>query len=240
MLKALLKKHLPDTDTLKNHKNLQFLGNRLHDPNLWHLNRHSVALAFAIGLFCAWIPTPGQMAIAAVAAFYIGANLPIAVGLVWLTNPLTMPPLFYFAYRVGLWIMDRPSPATDFQFSIEGVFNGLSDIWAPFLLGCLFVGILSAVTGYYGIHYFWRRNTLIKWHTRQQKRSGVIMPVALNYTQKTLDFLNTWLSSHPEIQQKALPIATTCWQMLSPSLIKSAAFLKSCTKRIKEFVPFND
>jgi uncharacterized protein (DUF2062 family) len=80
---------------IKGHKNLSFLGEKLHDPNLWHLNRRSVSAAFAIGLFAAWIPTPGQMVIAAIIALYFRANLPISVALVWITNPLTMPPMFY-------------------------------------------------------------------------------------------------------------------------------------------------
>ena len=68
MPKKLIKKYLPDPEKLKQQKSLQFLGDRLHEPNLWHLNRRSVSLAFAIGLFVAWIPTPTQMAIAAISA----------------------------------------------------------------------------------------------------------------------------------------------------------------------------
>ena len=70
MPKKLIKKFMPDPEKLKEQKSLQFLGDRIHEPNLWHLNRKSVSLAFAIGLFAAWIPTPGQMVIAAAAAFY--------------------------------------------------------------------------------------------------------------------------------------------------------------------------
>ena len=51
MPKKLLKKYMPDPEMLKQQKSLQFLGDRLHEPNLWHLNRKSVSLAFAVGLF---------------------------------------------------------------------------------------------------------------------------------------------------------------------------------------------
>ena len=160
---------MPNPEVIKKHKSLQFLGQRLHEPNLWHLNRRSVALAFAIGLFVAWIPTPGQMAIAAVAAFYFRGNLPLSVGLVWITNPLTMPPMFYFAYRVGLFILQRPSPPSDVEFSLNSVMSGLNDIWGPFLLGCFILGVICSTAGYFGISLFWRYHVSKRWNQRQKK-----------------------------------------------------------------------
>ena len=169
MPKNLIKKYLPDPDFFKNHKNLQFLGERLHDPNLWHLNRRSISMAFAIGLFVAWIPTPGQMAIAAIAAFYLRANLPVSVALVWITNPLTMPPMFYFSYLVGLWALNEPSPSENFEFSVDNALSGLGDVWEPFLLGCFIVGIISSATGYFSINEYWRHHVTKKWEERKER-----------------------------------------------------------------------
>jgi hypothetical protein len=161
-VEKLLHKFIPDLDAIKQHKNLQFLGDKLHEPNLWHLNRRSVSMAFAVGLFCAWIPTPGQMAIAAIGAFYFRGNLPISVALVWITNPVTMPPLFYFAYRVGLLILNVPAAS----FSVEAILSG--DILFPFLTGCLILGIVCSAAGYFGIDYFWRHHATQRWATRKQ------------------------------------------------------------------------
>ncbi|MCK4842083.1 MAG: DUF2062 domain-containing protein [Methylococcales bacterium] len=169
MPKKLIKKYLPDPEKLKQQKSLQFLGDRLHEPNLWHLNRHSVSLAFAVGFFVAWIPTPGQMAIAAIAAFYFRANLPVSVALVWVTNPFTMPPMFYFAYIVGLWSLGMNSPSGDFNFSIESILSNLTDIGGPFLFGCLLLGIISSVIGYFGIKYYWQYNIIKRWITRKKR-----------------------------------------------------------------------
>lgn len=186
----LLKKYMPDPDKLKKHKSLQFLGERLHDPNLWHVNRRSVSMAFAVGLFCAWIPSLGQIAMAAIAAFYLRAYLPIAVGLVFLTNPITMPPLFYMAYLFGLWLTGRPSPSDSFQFSIDGVLNGLGDIGMPFLLGCFVIGVACSSAGYFGVHYFWRKSIQHKWLNRQQKRVGIALTKPINYFEPLLPFLS--------------------------------------------------
>jgi len=166
MPREFLKKYMPNPETIKKHKNLQFLGAKLHDPNLWHLNRRSVSIAFAVGLFFAWVPTPTQMAMAAIAAFYFRGNLPIAVGLVWLTNPITMPPLFYFAYRVGLSVLNMPSAA---EFSIDAVLSG--GLWIPFLTGCLIMGIICSTAGYFGMQSVWHYHVRKKWAHRQEKRA---------------------------------------------------------------------
>ena len=173
MPKKLIQSFLPSPETIKDHKNLQFLGDKLHDPNLWHLNRRSVAMAFAIGLLAAWIPTPGQMVIAAVAAFYKRANLPLSVALVWLTNPLTMPPLFYFAYRVGLSALGM-EPQKNFVFSVDNVMGGIADSWQPFLIGCFIVGISCSAIGYFGINAFWRYYINQKWLARKLRPSKQI------------------------------------------------------------------
>ena len=161
-IQKMLHKFVPDHNVIKQHKNLQFLGDKLHDPNLWHLNRRSVSMALAVGLFCAWIPTPGQMAIAAIAAYYLRANLPISVVLVWITNPLTMPPLFYFAYLVGLTVLNLPAAS----FSLDAILYG--DILFPFLTGCLIMGLVCSTAGYFGVDYFWRYHATKKWSSRKQ------------------------------------------------------------------------
>ena len=105
MPKRLIKRWLPDQDKLKEHKHLRLFGKLLLDANLWHLNRRSAAGAFAVGLFMAWIPLPCQMLLAAGGAILFRVNLPLSVALVWLSNPVTMPPLFYGAYLVGCQLL---------------------------------------------------------------------------------------------------------------------------------------
>ncbi len=168
MPRKLIKKYLPTPEKIKSIQSLRFLGRRLHDPNLWHLNRRSVALAFAVGLFFAWVPTPTQMAMAAAGAFYLRANLPISVALVWITNPITMPPLFYLAYRVGIWLLDTPHFGND--FSLDNVFSSMADIGGPFLFGCLTLGIACAGLGYFGVTAYWRYHVVRQWRQRADDR----------------------------------------------------------------------
>ena len=102
MPKQLLKRYLPDPAKVRNIQALHFLGDKLFSPNLWHLNRRSVSRAMAVGLWAMYTPPlPLQQVIAAIGAIYCSANLPIAVALVWITNPLTWIPLYYVAYKPG-------------------------------------------------------------------------------------------------------------------------------------------
>ena len=83
-------KYLPTRQSIRAQKALWPVRHLLLEPELWHLHRRSVGGAFFIGLFCAFMPVPSQMVLAALLALVARCNLPIAVGLVWVTNPLTI------------------------------------------------------------------------------------------------------------------------------------------------------
>lgn len=160
---------MPDPEFIRNHKSLRIFGNLLHAPNLWHLNRRSIAGAFAVGLFFAWWPVPFQMILAAAGAIWFHTNLPLSVALVWVTNPITMPVMFYFAYVVGTWIVGVPEMAFNFELTIDWLINGFSAIWKPFVTGCLILGIISSITGYIGVRILWRVSISKRWALRKRK-----------------------------------------------------------------------
>ncbi len=170
MPKHLIKRITPDHDRIRNHKHLKVFGTLLHDPNLWHLNRRSAAGAFGVGLFMAFVPLPSQMLLAAAAAVVLRVNLPISVALVWITNPITIPPMFYFAYKVGAFTLGHEAQALDFELSIEWLMSSLNDVWAPLLLGCLICSTLLSAIGYFCIHALWRLHVMNHLKKRKERR----------------------------------------------------------------------
>jgi len=171
MPKKFIKRWMPDHEKIRKHPQLNKLfGKLLHDPNLLHLNRRSVSGAFFVGLLMAFVPLPTQMVFAAAAAILLRVNLPISVGLVWLTNPVTMPPVFYFCYKVGAWVLQRPVAHHHFEMTWTWVTTELSTMWQPFLLGCLICGLTSAFLGAALIRLIWRVHVIRQWHARQEKR----------------------------------------------------------------------
>jgi uncharacterized protein (DUF2062 family) len=170
MPRKFIKRFLPDPQTIKEHKHLRMFGTALHDPNLWHLNRRSVSVAFAIGLFMAFVPMPFQMIPAAALAIYLRANLLVSIALVWISNPVTIPPIFYFCYLVGTMILGDTVNQFAFEVSWQWFRSELSLVWQPFLLGCLVVSTTASLAGYWGIQGVWRWHVVREWERRKLKK----------------------------------------------------------------------
>ncbi|ALE51956.1 ATP-binding protein [Candidatus Thioglobus autotrophicus] len=154
-MKKLLKRYSPKPHEVRNHKHLGWLSKHLHDPSLWNFNRKSISKAFAVGLFFAFIPVPFQMLLAAPGAVIFSANLPLSIALVWITNPLTMAPIYYGCYKLGAWLLGVQIES-DVVMSLEYVWQVFDTIWQPFLLGCLTVSAVSALLGYFGVQFVYR------------------------------------------------------------------------------------
>lgn len=157
---------LPDAKTLREHRYIRMFGPLLHQPKLWQLRRRSVARAMAVGLFCACLPLPFQMVIAAAFAIFFRANLAVSVTLVWISNPLTMGPMVYFCYKVGSWLLNKPPRLTHFHLSSQWLSSSLVQIAAPLSLGCLVVGMILGITAQLITLFIWRRKIVRAWRTR--------------------------------------------------------------------------
>jgi len=173
MPRHLIKRYTPDPGVLKEHKHLRHLGDLLHDENLWHLNRRSVSGGVAAGLFWALIPIPLQMLAAAFTAVVFRINLPIAVVLVWVTNPITMPAIFYISYMVGTWLLGTPADSGEFQMSLEWIGAELSAIWKPLYLGGFILGVVLGVLGYSVMRLYWRWHVINRYRKRAHRKVGI-------------------------------------------------------------------
>lgn len=172
MARKFLKRFFPTQATIKKHPSLQFLGHLLHDPNLFHLNRHSVSVAFFVGILVAFaFPLPGQMAVAALGAFLFRCNLPISVALVWITNPITIPFCFYVAYTLGCFVLQIPPEKFQFELSWAWAAKELERLLPPFLLGSVLLGVILGALGYFGMQLFWRYHVTHNWEKRAKKRA---------------------------------------------------------------------
>lgn len=128
----------------------------LHDQRLWGVRRRTIAPAFALGLFVAFMPFPGHPLIAALAALAMRVHIPVAALTTFVSNPLTMGPMYFFAYRLGQFLLGTERQPFSFELSLTWVLERFVTLWQPLLLGCVLLGLLAALTGYIVIDLLWR------------------------------------------------------------------------------------
>lgn len=147
----------------------------------------SVAGGFALGTFLAFTPTVGvQLVLALLLATLCNLNRPAAAIPVWITNPVTIPPLFTFNYWVGCQFWSGPSVTMVYGefmslakqlasldlFSMREQFMSIMrlgwDIIVPLLIGSLLVGAAAA-----GAVYYLALRLMVLLSRRRQRKKAV-------------------------------------------------------------------
>lgn len=170
MPKELLRRHLPNADEIRANPALRPLRLFLHRSEIWRLNRRTAAGAAFIGLFCAFLPIPLQMLPAAALVLLFRCNLPIAIVLVWISNPVTIAPMFYFTYRLGAWLLDMRIEVDAIDLSLGWIWANLARIGYPLIFGSLICGWVAGVTGFVVVRVLWRLHIIRSWRTRRAAR----------------------------------------------------------------------
>lgn len=172
MPRKLFKRFLPDPAIIRDNRWIALLGHRIHNSELWHLTKYSVAGAFFIGVFCAFLPIPMQSLLAAFLAVVFKRNIALSVALVFITNPLTMPAVFYFNYQVGTLLLH--TPVLHDQLIVQDIWDRLiqnfDTIGKPLLLGSLVCGLVFGYLSYLALHLFWIWKVKTNWYKRQKRR----------------------------------------------------------------------
>jgi uncharacterized protein (DUF2062 family) len=128
----------------------------LHDQKLWGIRRKTVVPAVALGTFVAFLPIPGHVLVAVFGSLLIRCNIPVAAVTTFISNPVTIGPMFYFSYRVGASLLGiKPGPFS-IELSISWLGSTFASIWQPLVLGSLLVGSICAVIAYVLLDVFWR------------------------------------------------------------------------------------
>lgn len=170
MPKKFFKQFSPSPESVKAHPCLNWLKHLFDDPNLFHLNRYSVSMAFLVGVFWAFVPVPLQMVGATFMALWVRCNLPLAITLVWITNPLTLAPIYYSTYLLGTWLLDVPPMSFPNGLSVEAITRELQALWKPFVVGSLCAGSFFSLLSYFSIKGLWRLMVIVQWRNRRKRK----------------------------------------------------------------------
>lgn len=100
------------------------------------INRKSVSRGVLIGLFWGFVPMPMQMLAVLACTPFVRFNVPIAFMMVWLSNPVTMPLMYYMEYKTGNLLLGREG-IEGVELTLEWFQNHWDDIVLPLYVGTI-------------------------------------------------------------------------------------------------------
>lgn len=128
-----------------------------------------VTRGVAIGLFWGFIPMPMQMLAVMATTPFIRFNVPIAISMVWLSNPFTMPPMYYMEYLTGNFILGREG-IEDIELTMSWFSEHFDDILVPLYVGTAFYSIVVTGIIYVVLNRLWVRSVHTENKERKRKR----------------------------------------------------------------------
>ncbi len=142
----------------------------LHDPAMWSFTRRGVTRACALGVFVAFLPMPGHMLVAALVAVWWRVNLPVAVATTWISNPITIAPIFYAGYKNGIVLTGLEEIPFAIELSWDWLLNGVAQILEPLWIGSTVLGLAVATLVYSLVNLAWRIYLTYRFRTRRTRR----------------------------------------------------------------------
>jgi len=171
-----LTRHIPTRETVHHYRVLRPFARHLSHSTLWRMTRRSVPRGVAVGLFVAVIIPFMHTVIAALLAIPTRANVAVAAVVTLVVNPLTIPPMYYAAYRIGRWELHHDAPllnaaaAERFSSELGRLLFWIHQASAPIAVGILTIAVGAAVLGYALSSLVWRWWARSKWRQRREDR----------------------------------------------------------------------
>lgn len=153
---------------------------------------HSIALGTAIGMFIGMTPTVGiQMIIVMIVAFltkpFFHFNRVAALITVYISNPLTMVPIYYLDYKVGCIFFESHYTMADFEKILEyesfaGWWETITNLFVgvglPLIVGSLVVAVVCSLPTYPVMRFLLKR--FHRRRPRDNKASAAHEPAEAN------------------------------------------------------------
>lgn len=181
---------LPKKERLLQARFIRPFARYLDHPELWHLERESVARGAALGLFFGVLIPVAQFLFAAILAIFLRGNLAVAAAATLITNPLTVPPIYWAAYRVGQWLLsDRSADAvavtqavagaialsaeraSEARGWLEGAWYWVTSAGAPLIVGLLTLAVVAGVAGYVVVQVGWSVGLVLRQRARTRLKA---------------------------------------------------------------------
>lgn len=164
-----LRRKLPKKHDIENTPSLSLFKSFWSRSELWAMNRNSLPMGIAIGVFCAFLPMPFEMVVAAFLAVAFGGNVVFAISFVWISNPFTWIPLYTPCYWIGTKIL-RIDPIAITDMASFRINAELGYHYAALWIGCVSVGLVISFLTFVTLKIIWRRQVRHEWSLRKSRR----------------------------------------------------------------------
>ena len=139
---------------------------------LWHrlvrldASPHTVALGFAVGVFMSFSPFLGfHLALSGLVAWALRVNIAASMLGNFLGNPVTYPLMWAAVYQTGAAMLGESSAAAIDLTLLRFDAASFWDLFMPFLVGSIPVGILAGL-----VFYFPVKNGVAQYQTARRAR----------------------------------------------------------------------
>ena len=118
------------------------------------INRKSISRGVLVGLFWGFVPMPMQMLAVLAITPFIKFNVPIAITMVWLSNPITMPFMYYMEYQTGNFLLGNES-LKNAELSLDWFSTNWDKIIVPLYVGTIPYAVGVSASIYFIINRLW-------------------------------------------------------------------------------------
>ena len=132
------------------------------------INRKSISRGVLIGLFWGFIPMPMQMLAVLSVTPFIKFNVPIAISMVWLSNPITMPFMYYMEYQTGNFLLGDEG-LKNIELTLTWFSNNWNKILTPLYIGTVPYSLGVSTLIYFLINKLWIDSVKKEKQTRKKR-----------------------------------------------------------------------
>lgn len=170
---------LPTAEQIVSNRWLAWLRPWLKQPKLWQWSRRGVAMGVALGVFFGLLVPIAQIPLSVAAAIVMRANIPTAVASTLITNPVTFGPIYYGAYRVGVFVtgskerpktIDLADPQMPVHDEKTSAWQRIKNLGKPLMVGLSITAALMGLLTYATISLVWRWRIWAKRRSRARRR----------------------------------------------------------------------
>lgn len=121
-----------------------------------------MALGVAVGMFIGLLIPIAQIPFAAAIALCLRANVAVAAAGTLVSNPLTVPPIYYAAYHLGAWVTGTSAANGLSLLDPWSVWEHMGSVGWPLFTGLAMTASAAALVGYLLVSRIWVWRVTIK------------------------------------------------------------------------------